>query len=71
MVDQALNKLPGTSRRGFVVIVRNLEVIALVADLYAAGFVDLLDGEFVAVLGVVAVRSIDATLADYDRAKRE
>ena len=60
LVDQTLDQLRGARRRRFVVVIFDREVIALAADLHAAGVVDLLDRELVAVLGVLAVGGVDA-----------
>src|SRR5262245_4342110 len=60
LVDQALDELGCAGRCRLIVVVFDRQVIALATDLNAAGLVDLLDGEIVAVLGVGAVRGVDA-----------
>src|SRR5262245_9566954 len=60
LVDQALDELGRASRCRLVVVVFDRQMVALAADLDAAGLIDLLDGEIVAVLGVGAVRGVDA-----------
>jgi len=58
LVDEALGQLRAARRRGFVVVVDNLELVRLAAHLHASHLVEALDGEVVAVLRVLAVHRV-------------
>jgi len=47
--------LPGTSRCGFVIIILDGDFITLSAYLDAAFLIDALDGQIIAVFGMLAV----------------
>src|SRR5262249_30757699 len=60
LINQALDELGGASRRRFIIVIFDRQVIAFVADLDAAGVVDFFDREIIAVLGIHAIGGIDA-----------
>src|SRR5262249_33796018 len=60
LVDQTFHELGGASRRRLVVVIFYSEIVAFAADLDAAGVVDFLDREFVAVSGIRTVGRVDA-----------
>ena len=62
LADQALDELRVAGWRRRIVIVFDAEIVAFVADLDAAGLLDLLDGKLVALPGVFAVGRIRAGL---------
>ena len=58
LVDEPLGQLRAAGGRRFVVVVDDFQLVALARDLHAAHFIDALDRDVVAVLGVLAVDGV-------------